>query len=361
MTRIFKNCLIALCLISLMISCKDETTIHKKKVRPVRIEKISKSQQQFNKINLPASVNELSDTKLSFRVGGPIVKLNDVVGNQVKKGEVIAQLDQRDFKIGIEATKSSYELAKAEYERYKNLIEKESISQSAFDQIETRYKITKTNYDAALNAFKDTEIKAPFAGYIHNVFVNNFESVAPGHPIISLLDMSKYEINAWISVIDASKINNETKYTCIVKQEGKEFRIAGKLKEIGNKTSITKQSLPITIIIDSPKDIKLRAGTTTHLELSTNNSQIASYIQVPPSSIFTKNNITYVWVFNEKTNTVSSKEVSTGKIFGNGNLEITKGLKGKENIVTAGVNYLFENQEVKKMEEYSKSNIGNKL
>lgn len=346
---------------TVMMSCKQEAVETKKIVRPVKIEKLSYVQQSAKHISLPASVNELSDTKLSFRVGGPLVMLNNVEGDYIEAGEVIARIDQRDFEIGIEATKSAFELTEAEYERYKNLVAKESVSQSAFDQMETQYKISKTNYESALNALKDTEIRAPFSGYINTVFVNNFEAVAPGQPIISLLDMSKFEINAWISVSDVASITDNTVYTCIVNQGGKEFRIPGKLKEIGTKTSPSKQSLPVTIIIDASEDVKLHAGVTTYLEMSTEDTLALASVQVPLSSLFTKNSVSYVWLYNDKASTVSAKQITTGQILENGKMEVLKGLQGNEIIVVAGTSYLFEGQEVKKMESFSKSNVGNKL
>lgn len=360
MNRIVKHSILIFCLLGVMAACQQEAE-QKQTLRPVKTEKPTRVQQSTNTITLPASINELRETKLSFRVGGPLVVLNDVVGSYVKQGEVIARLDSRDFKIAIEATETRYQLATAEYERYKKLVEQESVPKSVFDKMETTYKLAKTDFESAFNAFADTELKAPFAGYINQVFVNNFEEVSPGAPIISLLDMSEFEVNAWISVDDVMTINNSTQFACIVKQGKKEVRISGKLKEIGNKTSHSKQSLPITITIDSPSDIKLRAGMTTHLEIANSPLPGRALFQVPVASVFTKDRHTNVWIFNTETHTVSARQILCGKVQDDGHMEVLKGLSGNESIVIAGAHYLFEGQKVKKMEEVSKSNVGNKL
>lgn len=349
-----------LCLLSMTIACRKETK-EKVLVRPVRVEKPSHTTIEESQLILPASINEIRETKLSFRVGGPLIVLNDVIGAYVRKGEVIAKLDPRDFKIAVEATQSRYELAKAEYERYTKLVKLESVSKSVYDQMETNYKLAKTDFETASNAFNDAEIKAPFSGYINKVFVNNFEEILPGSPIISLLDVSKFEVNAWISVDDARSISSQTNFTCIVTQGEKEIRIPGIIKEIGNKTSRSKQSLPITVVINSSNEIKLRAGMTTYLEITNDDLQTASSFELPTSSIFTKDNHTYVWIFNEQSSTVTAKQVLTGKVTDKGNIEITKGLSGEESVVIAGAHYLFEGQEVRKMKAVSKSNVGNKL
>lgn len=360
MKRIAIRAALYLALVVITMACQNaEKTAAP--VRPVRVEKVKSNAVDGKKLVLPASVNEFQETKLSFRVGGPLIKLNDVIGSYVKAGEVIAQIDPRDFKIALEATESRYKLTKAEFERYKSLVEQGSVSKSVFDQTETSYKLAKTNYESAKNALEDTELKAPFSGYINGVFANNFEEVVPGAPIISLLDMSKYEVNAWISLKDAALIDKNTEFTCVVNQGGEELRIPGRLKEIGNKTSVSKQALPITIVINSDKDMGLRAGMATYLEIGSNDGEMDSNILVSVSAIFTKDNQTKVWVFDEANNTVSARNVTTGELLDNGVIEIKKGLSGNESIVTAGVNYLFEGQQVKKLKAFSKSNVGNKL
>jgi RND family efflux transporter MFP subunit len=347
--------------IALAAMACDEKAEQTALVRPVQVEKPTLNSSNISNLVLPASINELYETKLSFRVGGPLIKLNDVIGTHVNKGEIIAKIDQRDFKIAVEATESRYKLAKAEYERYKNLFEQKSVSKSVLDQIETSYTLAKIDYEKAGNAFNDAEIRAPFSGHINHVFVNNFEEVVPGVPIVSLLDISKFEVNAWISVEDAAHINKETNFSCIVKYGKNDIKIPGKLKEIGNKTSLSKQALPITIVINSSGKIKLSAGMVCYLEIQNNSSETGAVFQVSLASIFTKENKTNVWIYNTKANTVSARLVTTGKVTNNGTVEIIKGLTGYETIVSAGVNYLFEGQKVKKMIKNSKSNVGNKL
>lgn len=354
-----KTFLFALAMFS-VFSC-GRSDVQEKIVRPVKVEQTVLEQNADNSFVIPASVSESRETKLSFRVGGPLIMLNDIVGSYVKAGDVIAKIDPRDFKIALDATEARYKLAKAEYERYKKLVEQGSVSKSVFDQMETSYTLAKTDYESASNAFVDTELKAPFSGYINGVFVNNFEEVIPGSPIVSFLDISKFEVNGWISVKDAAYVGAETAFTCIVKQGKEEVRIPGKLKEIGSKTSFSKQSLPITITINSSDEVKLWAGMPTYLEITKGSAQTNASVFVSVGSVFTRDNMTKVWVFNADSNTVSSQVVTTGKVLDNGKVEILKGLSGNETIVCAGANYLFEGQKVKKMEEFSSSNVGNKL
>ena len=342
------------------VACKEKTK-EKVHVRSVKVFKTSINTNQDKATIVPASINEKRETKLAFRVNGPLVKLNDIIGDYVSKGQVIAKIDPRDYKIAVESTQAVYKLANAEYKRYKTLLEKESVSASTYDQMESKYTAAKTAYESAKNALEDTDLKAPFSGYISDVYVNNFEEVNPGQAIVSFIDLSKFEVKAWISLEDLSKINDNTQYACLIDLGNKKIRVPGKLKEVGHKTSMSKQSYPLSILIDAPENVKLRAGMTTHLEIIDSEVSLLTSMQIPISCVFSKENKTCVWLFNESTNTVSSKEVQRGDIVGDDMIQIQKGLSGGENIVSSGVNFLSEGAKVKKYKGFSKTNIGNKL
>jgi RND family efflux transporter MFP subunit len=344
----------------IFVACKEKAK-EKVYVRSVKVFKASAHANQNNATIVPASINEKRETKLAFRVNGPLIKLNDIIGDYVQKGQVIAKIDPRDYKIAVESTQAAYKLASAEYKRYKTLLEKESVSASTYDQMESNYTAAKTAYESAKNALEDTDLTAPFSGYISDVYVNNFEEVNPGQSIVSFIDLSKFEVKAWISLEDLSKINDNTQYACLIDLGDNKIRVPGKIKEIGHKTSMSKQSYPISILIDAPENVNLRAGMTTHLEIMDSEATSPLGMQIPISCVFSKENKTCVWLFNESTNTVSSKEVQRGDIVDDDMIQIQKGLRGGENIVSSGVNFLSEGAKVKKYKGFSKTNIGNKL
>ncbi|GAF05539.1 putative efflux pump periplasmic linker TtgA precursor [Saccharicrinis fermentans DSM 9555 = JCM 21142] len=343
-----------------LLACKEKAA-EKVHVRSVRIIKTTLASTQENSTIVPASINEKRETKLAFRVRGPLVRLNDTIGNFVKKGQVIAKVDARDYAIAVESTQAAYKLANAEYKRYKTLLEKESVATSVYDQIESNYTRAKTAYQSAQNALYDTDLRAPFSGYISKVLVNNFEEVNPGQPIISLIDLSEFEVKAWISLKDLTKMNENTQYACLINVGNKKIRIPGKLKEIGHKSSNSKQSYPISILIDAPKDNKLRAGMTTHLEIINTTPNPNPKIDIPVSCVFSSKNKSYVWLYDEHTQKVSAKEVVSGDITADDFIQIHKGLSAGVNIVSTGVHYLTEGQKVKVLKAFTKSNVGNKL
>lgn len=359
--RFFKLSTAALLVVvTTLVSC-DTNEVDKVKVKPVRVAKTTLYHANTEKIIIPATVSEQHETKLAFRVGGPLKRLNDIVGSHVEKGAIIAKIDQRDFKIAVESTQSRFELAKAEFERYKNLLESESISKSVFDQIETNYKLANSSFNSAKNALVDTELKAPFSGYINHVFVNNYEEVGPGHPIVSILDLSKLEVKAWVSSKDIVHINEETTFECVINRGADEIRLPGKLKELGSKSSFSKQSYPITVLIDCPKDVSLKPGMTAYLDVEFSVATANQVVLAPVASVFSRNNESYVWIFNPTTKTVSSKKITASKIVDGDMIQVPEGLSENIQVVVTGIHHLFDGQQVRELEQFPQSNIGNKL
>ncbi|MCU4157266.1 efflux RND transporter periplasmic adaptor subunit [Carboxylicivirga sp. A043] len=339
--------------------CQNKTE-QKAAIRPVKVYSTISNYGIDNRTLIPATINEKRETKLAFRVKGPLMQLNDIIGDYVEQGQVIAQIDPRDYKIAVESTQATHKLAKAEYQRYKTLLEKESVAVSTYDQVESNYTSAKTAFTSAKNALADTELRAPFSGYISNVFVNNFEEVNPGQPIVSFIDLSKLEVKAWVSLNELNKINEQTQFTCLIDQNGIEIRIPATLKEIGHKTSASKQSYPVSVIIDNPDDINLRSGMSTHLEIAHHDTKASSSMQIPVTCLFNRADKTFVWLLNDG-NTVSSKEIKRGRLLANDMIEVKSGLNGGEKLISTGVHYLSEGQKVKMYNGFSKTNIGNKL
>ncbi len=343
---------------AVLFGCSESKQV-KKNVRSVKVAKVTSLEQSKNKITLPSTINERSRVDLAFRVGGPLVMLNNIVGSYVEKGQVIASIDDRDFKVGLSKAESNYTMAKAEYERYKTLLEQKSVSKSVFDKMEAQYILAKGNYDDARNANEDTQLKAPFSGYIDMVYVENYEKVNPGQPIVSFLDLSTYKVVAWISEDDAKEVKKDTKFITEIETADTTYRVEGKLLELGSKASFSKQSYPVSVVIKAPEGVKLRAGMTAKLEMYKSDTESENLCVVPVTSVFSKNEQTYVWVYKDKT--VKKKQVKLGKILSGDEIVIEKGLSNGDTVVSAGVNYLQDGEKVNIYKGFSKTNIGNQL
>jgi len=90
---------LCLCLIAALPGCKDEPE-RKTAVRPVRAVKIC-DLEGFTGRAFPGRARAVQEVNLSFRVSGPLILLHANVGDEVAKGDVLAQIDPRDYEVQV--------------------------------------------------------------------------------------------------------------------------------------------------------------------------------------------------------------------------------------------------------------------
>merc|ERR1711879_816745 len=106
----------------------EEKTIEKPKVKIVKILDLNDSEKFLESFEYPAQVEALQDTTMAFEVSGKIVKFYYKEGQKVKKGAVIAKLDDTVFKANYNSAKANFNQANIDYQRYKTLFKSNSVA-----------------------------------------------------------------------------------------------------------------------------------------------------------------------------------------------------------------------------------------
>lgn len=112
------------------------------------------------------SVEPLQDAKLAFISSGIVQIINIDVGSSVKKGAVLAELENSDIEAMLEVAKSSYKYAKKDYERQVKI--KELIDEGKFDSAAAKYEGAKNQLSYQKALYNKTFLRAPFDGVIYN-------------------------------------------------------------------------------------------------------------------------------------------------------------------------------------------------
>ncbi|MBL4561472.1 MAG: efflux RND transporter periplasmic adaptor subunit [Labilibaculum sp.] len=338
-----------------IISCQSGNN-RKKLLQPVKVFKTKINNLNETKI-LTGIVKEFREVELAFQVSGPLVKLNVQTGQYVRKGELIAEISDRDYIVKLESTNANYENAKLQAERYATLYTKKSTSKSIHDQMQANLKLAKAKNEVAENALNDTKLYAPFTGYIQTKFVENYQKVTLGQPIISLLDLSKLELCVALSENDFLQNKSFVSYRCEFEAiPSVEFKL--NMIEIEKKTNgdnFFNMRLRL-----NPENKQILPGMTANvkIECQSNDSKI---IKIPGHAVCNNGSKTFVWTINESTNSVKQKQVKLSGFDSKGMVKITKGLKEGDLVVVAGMQSLRNGQNVKILKEKSNTNIGGQL
>ena len=348
-------------------------------IRPVRTIKLQGGGESFKRKYF-GTVQGGKRADLSFRVSGTLRNINVEKGASVKKGQLLATLDPRDFNTQISQAQSSlsqaqaqHKNAQADFKRYENLYKQKVIAKAQYDTYKTQVDVTRSavnaanaNLKSARDALRDTELRAPFDGVIADRTVENFQDIAAKQTIFSLQDLTTLEIvfNVPDNDVLTAPIpqvhsindlrNHSDLFTMTARFEAipdKEYKLD--LKEISTQAT-SSNTYPITAVMPTQHNIRILPGMAVTVEVDflgkENLRQSGEKFIVPTTAILSENGQNFVWKFTGAL--VAKIPVTLGAIHDGGLIEIeNNSLSGGDIIVTAGVNFLHPGQEVRLMEE----------
>lgn len=331
-------------LLPFLIACQTEnkegTSDVPRPVRTIQVKNLGTIDKSYTGV---VEAEEFS--VLAFKVAGPLTKLNVQVGQKIPKGYVIAQVAPQDYRLKYESAQANYNTAKAIYERNKRLLAQNA---TAVQNVE----IAQADYiqaGAALNITKSTlgyaSLTAPFSGLIENKYVENFQEISVGEPIVRLVNPDKINIRFILPETSIGLVNiPKSIYVEFDTYRGKKFRTD--IKEY--IYSSDGSGIPVTLRINDPDFNAYRhnvyPGFSCRVYFELENT-ISNKFIIPLSALFSENDKEYLWVVNPKNQTVERREVTTLK-FDNSAL-VKEGINSDDIIVTAGVTLLKEGQHIR--------------
>ncbi|MCG6190389.1 efflux RND transporter periplasmic adaptor subunit [Maribellus maritimus] len=355
----FRNIYLVLGLAIIILSgCKNssEEAPQAETIKKVKVETITDDVVQ-NTMTLNGKIKEKSLTSLSFRVGGPLKKLNVKQGDYVRTGQVVAEIDDRDYQLQVETSKAQFEQVEGEYKRYKQLVGQKKIPENTFEKIKSGYLMAKTAYENAQNQLNDTKLKAPFSGFIYEKFVENYQTVGAGIPIVSIIDNSHLEVVASVAESQLNRIKSDKKSFLDVENAGIE-KLPVQLFSVSEK-AMQDGLYEVKFSFENKKDFKVAPGMTAEVTIYCQSGE--NQLSVASTAIFHEKTSTYVWIYNSSTSQVEKRQVKISLDGSNGRVNISSGLNNGEKVVTAGVHYLVEGQKVKPLSTPSETNVGGLL
>ena len=285
-------------------SCGDKcSTQEEAKVRYVK-SAVALPASGNSKLVYNGVVKENRQVTMSFKVGGPVEALLVDAGDYVQKGQILARIDKRDYKIQVQATEAQYKQTKGEYERYKELYQRKKLPENTLDKLEAGYLMAKSQYEAAKNALADTDLKAPFSGYINKKMIENFQTVGAGQPIVELLDFSNLEVVVSIPEGQINEMNEVATITCDIKNAGLSA-IPAKVKTLSKKTG-SDRMFEAKILLKGDNLDNVKPGMVAKVNV-VKLLEGGNGLLVPIESVFAEAGKKYVWIISQNSTVESMK------------------------------------------------------
>jgi RND family efflux transporter MFP subunit len=160
--------------------------------------------------DFPGKLLPSEQSRLAFEIPGKIKSLNVDVGDKVKKGQVLAELDDREAVAQLNQSKAKYDLAVQVLNRFKDLRTKGHISIQDLDRANSEELVAKSQYEFYKVKFEQTKLLAPFDGIVQDRYLDTGSVINGGIPILEILDSKnvKAHISIPISYIDKIKIGD---------------------------------------------------------------------------------------------------------------------------------------------------------
>jgi HlyD family secretion protein len=224
-------------------------------------------------ISASGTLNPVKSVQVGTQVSGMLqdiyVDFNDIV----KKGQVIARIDPREWQARFEQAEANYILANRNHENNKKLIDKKFISPAAFDQTFSAYKSANASLAMAKKALDDTVIRAPVDGVVVKRSVERGQTVAASLQAPELFiiaqDLSDMQVETAIDEADVGRIQEGMTASFTVDAfPGRTFQ--SKVKQVRKAPLNVQNVVTYTVLLSaSNPDLKLLPGMTANTSIIT--------------------------------------------------------------------------------------------
>jgi RND family efflux transporter MFP subunit len=307
--------------------------------------------------SFPGRVEASEQVDLSFRVSGPLVELPIDRGQDVKKGQLLARIDPRDFQIALDEARAAFTKADSDFKRYQSLYEKEAVSISDLDLHRAQRDVAKARLDDAKANLDYTYLRAPFAGVIGDRYVENFQEVAAKQVICTVHDLSGLDIVVDVpeQLIAGVRRSADVQAEVVaIFEAARDREFAVEFKEVSAQADPSTQTYAVRLKMPKPEGINILPGMTAEVvSRGSRTQEDTGRYTVPAVAVFAGEDgeTQYVWVIDPSEMTVSRREVAVGQVTGTASVEILDGLAAGDRIAIAGVSHLSEGRKIRLMEE----------
>ncbi|MCS2873858.1 efflux RND transporter periplasmic adaptor subunit [Bacteroides thetaiotaomicron] len=306
--------------------------------------------------SFPGKVKAASEIDLAFRINGPITKINVTEGQFVRKGEVIAEMDSRDYYIQLSATEAEYKQVKSEAERIIQLYEKQSVSDNDYDKAVSGLRQVTAKYEAHKNALSDTKLIAPFDGYIQKRYFNKAEVISAGMPVFSMISTEVPEVEINIPASEyIRKEKFESFYCHFDTYPDKMFPL--ELISVNQKANLN-QLYTVRFRLKTTNNQQMPSPGMSSMVTIKFKPESSDLVSIPLAAVFEQNGKQTVWIYNDEQKTVQARTIRMSEIPNNGTVIVSEGISPGEKVISAGVYSLIDGCEVKLLPEVSSTNIG---
>lgn len=282
------------------------------------------------------SLEAAKGLEITADLSGRITKIHFDAGTEVSAGDLLLEQDTSTEKAQLRAAQSEVVLGKNNFERVKQLYQREVASKSEYDNANNAYQSAVASADNIRAAIEKKSIRAPFNGRLGIRLVNLGQSINAGEPVVSLQSTELMFVNFFLPQQHLSQLRKDL--TVRLRTDAvpnKTFE--GKINAINPEIDSETRSVSIQALLSNP-DNELLPGMFTNIEVVLPEVEEVLIVPITSVSYATYGSSVFVIEPNESSEGLIARQqfVRLGKTRGD-YVVVTKGLSAGERIASAGV------------------------
>ena len=295
------------------------------------------------------------ESRLGFRVAGKITRRQVEVGQHVKAGQVLAQLDPQDYKLAADAAKAQLtaaaanrDLAVADFKRFKELKEQNFISGAELERRDATLKAAQAQFSQAQsqlsgqgNQLAYATLVADVPGVVTAVEAEPGQVVAAGSPVVRLAQDGPRDVVFSVPEDKVAAIKVGSRVT--VRAWSTSATVKGLVRELAASADPVTRTFLVKVALSGKEMPAL--GSTVAVQPQALSRSAVPVIKLPTSALRQEGNATAVWVFDPASMTVKLVPVQVVTADGN-DVVVVGGLQPGMQVVVAGVHVLQAGQKV---------------
>lgn len=348
---------VALFLCAGLVGCAEEAPVERVRLRPVRVAKVVREAHSVDRV-FSGYAKASESSRLSFKVPGTLHRMAVKVGDVLKAGDVVALLDDRDFRLKVQEAEAGLRQARAQernaslaYERAQRLWENDNVSKSDLDRARAAWDSSgamvtsiEKKLELARRQLGYTRLEAPFGGSITAVLVEENENTGVGVPVVAMASSTGLEVHVDIpDVMIASLSKGQKAQVSFAAKDGASY--GATIHEVGTAATGFAGTYPVSLTLDTVAS-GVKPGMAAEVVFRLGGEGDERFM-VPSHVVSEGTSGPYLFVAEEKGETavVHKVPVTVGALMETG-LEVREGLSGDEWVVTAGMSRLEEGMPV---------------
>ena len=268
------------------------------------------------------------EVSLSFEMSGKVVAIHFQEGTMVRKGQLLAKINDAPLQAQLKRYEAQLKLAEARVYRQSTLLEKDAVSQEAFEQASTELATLNADIDLVKANIAQTELRAPFDGFIGLRYVSEGAYATPSTVVSVLTKMSPLKLELAVSEKDAQQIRSGAELPFTV--EGDLNRYTATVYATESRVDTETKTFLIRARYPNSR-FELMPGRYADVSLQT--TAIDDAITIPSEALIKEMGVDKVYLY--KSGRAEPREVEIG-IRNADRVQTVHGLQPGDTLITTG-------------------------